>query len=397
MAARGLAPGSQAWLRAANQRRVVRAVRDAKGMTQAGIARATGLSAATVSNIVRELRDEGILEVTPTSAGGRRAQAVTLSARSGLLLGADFGHTHLRIVVGNLAHEVLAEDAIPLDVDASADDGLDAAERLAGALLEGLGAGPPRGPSVLGLGVGLPGPIDLATGTLGSSTILPGWVGVNPVAELTRRFGLSVSVDNDANLGALAEATWGAARGCPNTVYVKIGWGVGAGIVIDGEVYRGEAGTAGELGHLTIDESGPLCRCGNRGCLETFAGGRHLADILRPAHGELSTTRIVRLALGGDLACRRVVSDAGRHLGVGVASVCNLLNPGRVIIGGDLAAAGALLFDSVIEGVRRYAVPGVAQQIAVVPGALGERAEALGALALAVRQWERTDAVPADR
>src|SRR3954471_12789401 len=107
--ATGVTPGSQSWLRAANQRRVVKAVRGTREMTQSGIARATGLSAATVSNIVRELRDQGVLVVTPTSAGGRRAQAVSLSSRTGLLLGADFGHTHLRIVVGNLAHEVLAE------------------------------------------------------------------------------------------------------------------------------------------------------------------------------------------------------------------------------------------------------------------------------------------------
>jgi hypothetical protein len=178
---------------------------------------------------VRELRDQGVLVVTPTSAGGRRAQVVSLSSRTGLLLGADFGHTHLRVVVGNLAHEVLAESAIPLDVDASADDGLASTERLADAMLEALGG---ERSSILGLGVGLPGPIDLATGTLGSSTILPGWVGVNPVAELTRRFGPSVCVDNDANVGALAETTWGAVRGCSNAVYVKIGWGVGAGVVI---------------------------------------------------------------------------------------------------------------------------------------------------------------------
>jgi predicted NBD/HSP70 family sugar kinase len=131
--------------------------------------------------------------------------------------------------------------------------------------------------------------------------------------------------------------------------------------------------------------------------LETFAGGRHLADILRPAHGELTTARIVQLALEGDPACRRVINDAGRYLGVGVASLCNLLDPGRVVIGGDLAAAGALLFDSVIDGVRRYAIPGVTQRLTIEPGALGERAEVLGAFALAVRKWEQADAMPATR
>lgn len=384
----GPTPGSQASLRAANQRRVVRAVRDGQPLTQAAIARSTGLSPATVSNIVRELTEQGILTTGPGTAGGaggRRGREVALSSRAGLLLAMDFGHTHLRVVIGDLAHQVLAEEAIPLDVDASAQEGLSAAERIADGMLAGLDAGRS---GVLGLGVGLPGPIDPVTGTLGSSTILPGWVGVNPAEALSRRFGLRVCVDNDANLGALAEITWGAARGCADAAYVKIGWGVGAGIVIGGEIFRGASGTAGELGHLTVDENGPLCRCGNRGCLETLAGGRHLADILRPAHGELTTGRIVDLALAGDPACRRVVGDAGRYLGIGVASLCNLFNPGRVIIGGDLAAAGPLLLDPVMEAVGRYAIPGATRGLLIQPGALGESAEVLGALALVVREWE---------
>ena len=196
---------------------------------------------------------------------------------------------------------------------------------------------------------------------MGSSTILPGWAGIRAADEARRRFGRPVHVDNDANLGALAEATWGAARGHTDAAYIKIGSGVGAGIVIGGRVYHGPGGTAGELGHLTLNQDGPMCRCGNRGCLETYAGGRYLADLLRPAHGDgLTTARIVELALAGDAPCRRAVGDAGRYVGAGVASLCNLLNPTRVVVGGGLGRAGALLLEPMAEAVRRSAISSAA-------------------------------------
>ncbi|MFL6055185.1 MAG: ROK family transcriptional regulator [Actinoallomurus sp.] len=379
-------PGSQSSLREANQRRVIQAVRDAGAPIQADIARSTGLSRATVSNIVRELSAGGMLVTTPTSAGGRRARAVSLARTAGMAVGVDFGHSHLRVAIGNLAREVVAEQAMPLDVGASAADGLAAAERLMDGLLANVGA---TRTDVLGIGLGVPGPIDAASGTLGSSTILPGWAGIEAAEAARRRFGRPVHVDNDANLGALAEVTWGAARGQTDAAYIKIGSGVGAGIVIGGRVYHGPGGTAGEIGHITLNEDGPMCRCGNRGCLETYAGGRYLAELLRPTHGDgLTTARIVELALSGDAPCRRAVGDAGRYAGAGVASLCNLLNPRLVVVGGDLARAGNLLLEPMLEAVRRSAVSSAAALVSIVPGVLGDRSEVLGALALVMNAWE---------
>ncbi len=379
-------PGSQTSLREANQRRVIQAVREAGAPSQADIARSTGLSRATVSNIVRELTAGGLLVVTATSAGGRRARAVSLAPGGGLAIGVDFGHSHLRVAVGNLAREVVAEEAMPLDVGSSAADGLAAAERLMDRLLAEAGA---TRADVLGIGLGVPGPVDTVSDTMGSSTILPGWAGIRAADEARRRLGRPVHVDNDANLGALAEVTWGAACGHTDAAYIKIGSGVGAGIVIGGRVYRGPGGTAGELGHLTLNENGPMCRCGNRGCLETYAGGRYLADLLRPAHGDgLTTARIVELALAGDAPCRRAVGDAGRYVGAGVASLCNLLNPTRVVVGGGLGRAGALLLEPMAEAVRRSAISSAADLLEIVPGVLGDRAEVLGALALVLQTWE---------
>nr|MDT0666121.1 ROK family protein [Micromonospora sp. DSM 115978] len=155
-----------------------------------------------------------------------------------------------------------------------------------------------------------------------------------------------MTVDNDANLGALAELTWGAGRGASGVAYIKAATGVGAGMVVDGRIHRGHTGTAGEIGHTTVDEHGPVCRCGNRGCLETFVGTRILLDMLRASHGpDLSVLGMLALARDGDAGCQRVVADAGRAIGVAVANLCNLVNPELVVVGGDLAAAGDLLLD----------------------------------------------------
>lgn len=304
-------PGSQSSLHRANLERVVRAVRLAGSLTQAEIARTTGLSAATVSNIVRELKDGGTVEVTPTSAGGRRARSVSLSGDAGIVIGVDFGHTHLRVAVGNLAHQVLAEESEPLDVDASAAQGFDRAEELVERLIVATGVDRAK---VAGIGLGVPGPIDVESGTLGSTSILPGWSGTKPAEELARRLGVPVHVDNDANLGALGELVWGSGRGVKDLAYIKVASGVGAGLVISGKIYRGPGGTAGEIGHITLDESGPVCRCGNRGCLETFTAARYVLPLLQSSHGtDLTMERVVRLARDGDPGCRRVVADVGRR------------------------------------------------------------------------------------
>ncbi|WP_037914173.1 ROK family transcriptional regulator [Actinacidiphila yeochonensis] len=377
-------PGSQSSLHRANLERVVRAVRLAGSLTQAEIARTTGLSAATVSNIVRELRDNGTVQVTPTSSGGRRARSVALSGDAGIVVGVDFGHSHLRVAVGNLAHQVLAEQSEPIDVDASAAEGFDRAEQLVDRLVRSTGVSRDK---VLGVGLGVPGPIDVESGTLGSTAILPGWSGLNPRQELSGRLGVPVQVDNDANLGALGELVWGAGRGVRDLAYIKVASGVGAGLVVDGRIYRGPGGTAGEIGHITLDEAGPVCRCGNRGCLETFTAARYVLELLRGSHGDqLTIPKMVQLGREGDPGCRRVIGDVGRHIGMGVASMCNLLNPSRVVLGGDLAEAGELVLGPIRESVSRYAIPSAAQRLSVMPGALGARAEVLGALALVLSE-----------
>jgi predicted NBD/HSP70 family sugar kinase len=355
--------------------------------------RRTGLSRVTVSSLVADLIDRNIAveregpAERSTGSAGRRPAILALGPAAGRVLGVDFGHTHLRVVAADLAGEILAERHRALDVDRSAAEALDEASALIDDVLDGTGV---QRDEIAGVGMGLPGPIDRATGVVGSSVILPGWAGLRPANELHRRLDLPVEVDNDANLGALAEVMFGAARGADNVVYVKVSSGVGAGLFIGGRIHHGSSGVTGELGHTVVDPTGSLCRCGNRGCLETRAAAPALLEILRPQYGDdLTTEDIVRLANDGDVGCRRVLRDAGQLIGRALADVCNLLNPEVIVVGGELGGSGEPLFTGMREAIERFALPAVATAVDVRAGRLGPRAEVLGAVALIIRDGRR--------
>jgi glucokinase-like ROK family protein len=379
--------GSLRSLRELNRRRVIDALRDRGRASRAEIARATGLSRSTVSSIVSDLIESGLLTehadetgVAHGEAGGRPPVLLSLNPAAGLAVGIDFGHTHLRVAVSDLSHDVLAEGRRELDVDHSAEEGLDAATELVEEVLREAEVG--RN-GVLGVGMGLPGPINRATRTVGSSSILPGWVGVDAAAEMERRLRLPVHVENDANLGALAEYVWGSGQGHSDVIYIKLSSGVGAGLLLGGRLHEGASGTAGEIGHTPAQQGTAICRCGSRGCLETVASARAIAEQLGASRGEpVSTHELLQLTADGDPAAARLIAEAGREIGVALAGLCNLINPDCVIIGGDLSAAGELVTEPVSESIRRYAIATAAEQVTVVAGVLGDRAEMLGALAL---------------
>lgn len=383
----GKRAGSQSALRESNRALVLDALRSSGTLIQAELARVTGLSAATVSNIVRDLSGDGLLRVTTTISGGRRARAVSLDRAAGVAAGIDFGRRHVRVALADLSHSVLGEHEVAVAPRVPASEAIEIGVEVFHSLLDAAGVGTD---ALVGVGVGLPGPIDARDGLVGSASILPEWVGVNAAEVIGASLGMGVSVDNDANLGALAELTWGAARGHRDVVYIKIASGVGAGLVLGGELHRGHIGTAGEIGHLTMDENGQVCRCGNRGCLETMASAGIVLDLLARSHGpDLTVADVVRLAAEGDAACIRVIGDVGRHVGVAVANLCNLLNPSVVVVGGSLAAAGDVLLQPMRAAVQRYAIPAVGATTEILAGALGRRSESLGALALALRAPQR--------
>jgi predicted NBD/HSP70 family sugar kinase len=392
--------GSLESLRERNRRRVLGALRLAGITSRAELARQTGLSRTTVSSLIGDLVRDGLVaervdaSATPGAQGGRPPVLVSLDRRAGAAVGVDFGKTHVTVAVADLGHTVLAEVRRPLPGDHQAENDLDvAAELVDTALTE---AKIDRS-LVLGVGMGLPGPIDADTGTLGSATILPGWRDITAAQAMSESLGLPVRVDNDANLGALAEHLWGAGVGASDMIYIKVATGIGAGLVLGGRLYVGVGGTAGELGHTIIDEHGPVCRCANRGCLETLAGGAATLELLRPTLGpDLTIERLVALTNEGHPACTRVVADAGRHIGRAVANLVNLLNPSRIVVGGELSQCGDVLMEPLRVECTRHAIRSAADDVQIAAGALGERAEVLGALALVLQDAE-TFATPANR
>ncbi len=378
--------GSLKSLRERNSLRVIDALRAHGAISRSDIARQTGLSRSTVSSLVAELQSRGLVVERPANGGegpsqvGRPPVLVALDSGAGAVLGLDYGHDHLRVALADFSYFVLAERFIELEVDTGAQEALDAAASLALELIEDSGIDRGR---VLAGGMGLPGPIDRATGLVESKSILPGWVGVNPALEMEQRLEIPVYVDNDANVGALGESRFGAGRGGAVMAYLRLSAGIGAGLVIDGHPFRGANGLAGEIGHVLVDPDGPICRCGNRGCLETFAAGPALCELLRRSHGPLTVQQLLALAQDGDAGCQRAIADAGGVVGRAVADLCNHVNPDLVVVGGDLAPAGDLLLEPMREAVRRFAIAAAAKNVTIVAGSLGERAELLGALALA--------------
>ena len=393
--------GTLAWLRERNRARVLGALREQGRTSQAEIARATGLSRTTVSKLVAELKETGLVEVlqvqgsdASSSHGGRPSVRLALRDVSTAVVGVDFGHSHVQVAVGDVAHNVLAERRCDLDVNHRAAEALDASARMVDEVLEEAGV---LRADVVGAGIGIPGPVDRARGTVGSRTILPGWLGLRIADEMRARLALPVEIENDANLGALAELTWGAGRDCSNFAYIKAATGIGAGIIIDGRLLRGATGTAGEIGHTTLDGAGALCYCGNRGCLETVASGPAIVHLVGNGDGRLTLGGVIDLAVDGDVRCRRAISDAGREIGIAIAGLCNLINPERVVVGGVLSRAGDLVLDPIRASIRRYAVQAASDRVEVVPAVFVERAELLGCLALALRSSTPTLAGTAAR
>ena len=385
--------GSLGSLRDHNRRRVVEELQRRGTASRADLARITGLSRSTISSLVGELQASGLVVETADGADaaanrshgqGRPPVLLTLDRRAGAIVGIDFGHGDVHVAVADLSRTMLAEGARAMDVDHAGTKALDAAAELVEAALEEADIPQDR---VLAAGMGVSGPVDHEADVVHRSAILPTWGDIRPGAEMRKRLGFPVFIENDANLGAMAEVAMGAAQGVVNAVYVMIAAGIGAGVIVDGRLIHGAGGTAGELGHVLLDDNGPICRCGNRGCLETLAAGPAIVELLKRTHGpDLTLTRVMELVEESDPGALRAVADAGRAVGRALAALVNVLNPEVIVIGGELAAAGDALLDPIRTAIARYAIPSAADDVRVVPSPLGGRAEVLGALILAAHR-----------
>jgi predicted NBD/HSP70 family sugar kinase len=355
------------------------------------LAGSTGLSPATVSNIVKELAASGVLNTAVTLRSGRRATEVTLARRLGLVAGLHFSNRHLRVAISDVGRTIVVENHVPLALDHRHDRELDRAALLLSDMLESVNA---TFDDLLAVGMALPVPIDTRNGMVATPGLLRGWENV-PIAESLRaRIEVPVFVDHEANLGGLAEVRFGAARGAAVAAYIEVGHSISSALLIDGALFRGVTGKAGQIGHVTIDENGPICRCGGRGCLDTLASGPALLELFRDDPGMQRMSDLLVMAEAGDASARRVIADAGRHIGTAAASLCNLFDPQLLVLGGELSQAGEILLAPLRHALERSALSGRDGVPEVLQGELGDRAELLGCLALAIENvGVGTDAV----
>jgi len=374
-------------------RGLLRLIWSERTISRAEIARRTALSRSTVSETVSELLATGlVVEAGPgQSNGGRRPIVLQFQDDAFGLVGVDLGSSHVGVALTDLRGKVLVwqERAHPVSTDP------DGTRELMGALIDECLARWGRGPDrLVGIGVAVPSPVDPRHPEQLSEVALPAWKGRAGLGFLSDRFGVPVLMDNNANLGALAEHWWGAGQGVDDVTYVKIGTGIGSGHIVGGRLYRGSTGAAGEIGHIAIDPQGAPCSCGLRGCLCTLVGAQPLvlrAAALRAEHpesrlagGEISLAAIEDAALAGDPLANQLVREAAGHLAVAIANMLNVLNPAMVIIGGGLARVGELLLAPLRSAVRSRALLWSAASAQIVTSPLGSRAVALGAATLAL-------------
>jgi predicted NBD/HSP70 family sugar kinase len=361
---------------------LLRLLRDGRPRTRAELAHSTRLARSTVTQRIDLLLASGLVRHAGegVSTGGRPPTRVAFNPAARVVIGADIGATHARLAVTDLAGGVLAESGHALDIAAGPDAVLPAVVASVRDLLERSGRGLHE---VLGVGVGLPGPVEHSTGRPINPPIMPGWDGFDVPGYLTEALGTATLVDNDVNVMALGEhfSHW---RDADHLVLVKVATGIGSGIISDGELRRGAQGAAGDLGHIQVPGGADVpCRCGNTGCLEALASGAAVAGRLRELGLDAaSSADVVRLVRGGSVPAVQLLREAGRDIGEVLATVVSLLNPSVIVLGGALSQAGEHLLAGVREVVYRRSLPLATRHLRIVESRTGERAGVIGAAVL---------------
>ena len=369
------------------------------GLSRLGMAARLDCSRSKTNSLIAGLVELGLLAETgpQASSGGRRAEMLGLPGGLGVLLGVDIGATSLDVAVLRPDCSVQAHRAENADVRLGPGAVLTRVRVLMRELLKqaGFEAG-----QVIGIGIGVPGPVDFATGQLVNPPLMPAWDGFSIRECLREDYRAPVFVDNDVNLMALGEL-WRLRRTLPNFLVVKVGTGIGCGIVCHGEVYRGAAGAAGDVGHICVEPDGPRCHCGNLGCVEFLAAGPAitrmavaaaeagespvLAECLR-AHGTIAAHEVGRASRGGDDAANRIVQRAGGLIGRMLASVVNFFNPSHVFIGGGITRIGPLFLAAVRQSVYQRSLALSTRQLEIQYAPLGARGGLVGAGVLAMHE-----------
>ncbi|MGP4110999.1 ROK family transcriptional regulator [Streptomyces sp. 4N509B] len=377
----------------ATQARVLKLLRDEGPLSRVELADRLGVSRTTMAAEVGRLAELGLAERAGPAAsrGGRRSTLVDLPA--GLrFVGIAIGATAMSVAVTDGRLAVLGQRYVEMDVRLGPEHVLARALEVIRKVLAEQGVERPAG-----LGIGVPGPCDFHSGVPVSPPIMPGWDGYPVRDTLARELGCPVLLDNDVNVMALGEQHSGVARTARDFLFVKIGTGIGCGIVVDGQLYRGVDGCAGDIGHIRVEEFGPTCACGNTGCLEAFFGGAALARdataaaragrspalaALLAERGELNAADVATAITQGDAHAVQLMRDGGHRVGWVLASLVSFFNPGLIVIGGRVARLGHPLLAEIRGVVYRRSLPLATGNLPVVLSEMGDDAGVVGAAAL---------------
>jgi predicted NBD/HSP70 family sugar kinase len=371
-------------------------LRDGKPRTKAELSELSSLARSTITLRVDALLASGLLAPVgeAASTGGRPPTRFALNGGGHVVLAIDLGASHAAVAAVDLAGKVLDETSIESDIADGPTVVLDRVIDLAHDLLRRVGMTTAQ---VVGIGIGVPGPVEHSTGRPANPPIMPGWHEFDIPAHLSQQFPVPVLVDNDVNVMALGEhvASWPDEE---HLLYVKVATGIGAGIISNRRLTRGALGTAGDLGHVRVVDADQtvVCRCGNIGCLEALAAGPAVAARLQAAGLDISSSQdVVDAVLRGDVAALQAVRDAGRAIGSVLATCVSLLNPSVIVIGGSLSLAGEYLIAGVREVIYQRSLPLATSRLRIVAATTGERAGILGAAALVLDEVLSPQAVDA--
>jgi predicted NBD/HSP70 family sugar kinase len=374
--------------------RLVRAMAALGAATAGQLVKSTGLGRSTVSTILSELKDADIvIDVEAKTNGfGRPSQLLSLNPVSGRCAGVLLGLGEIRIVICDLTHAVLSDVWLPIRRDYTPED---AAEQIRDNLTVQCASLGITIKDLLGVGLAISAPLSY-DGKVLNGDVLPTWGGVDLAEIFSSRIDCPLHAENESHCGALAEMTWGAAMGEKDFVLYKFDLGVGGAIVRDGVVYRGFSGAAAEFGHIVLEPNGNLCRCGNRGCLQTFVGGYHLMHHAEAFSGQpVSIDQFIERAKEGRLGYRRLIEDAAEKAGWGMGITASILNPPLFIIVGKLALIGNIFVERLQQSFERHTLPppdaarNLQRPRFVVGKFLANDDTVLGAVALVLHQHGR--------
>jgi glucokinase-like ROK family protein len=375
--------------------RYVRAVD--RSVARSEMTEALGVSRSKISLEVGRLLEAGLLveDGLAESDGGRRSSLLRIPRSAGLIAAVDLGATSTDVALSTLGSELVAHRGEPADVREGPKTVLGRVKDLLSELLEEQGA---SRRDVRAIGVGVPGPVEQASGLLRTPPIMPGWDRFPIRDAFAGEYAAPVFVDNDVNVMALGEHWGGVGKGLDNLLFVKIGTGIGGGVIADGRLYRGAQGCAGDIGHICVDPDGPVCSCGNRGCLEAMAAApaiaskaercareglsSNLSRVLEE-RGELSARDVGGAALVGDYHALEIIRESGRLVGQALATLVSTLNPSLIVIGGGVANIGHSLLAEIRSTVYHRSLPLATRNLPIVLSELDQVAGVTGASVLA--------------